>query len=331
MRYLKLFISEMIGTFILVMLGCGTAIVTQVSVVNYPGYIATALAFGLAVIVAGGITSQISGTHINPIVSLSMFLDKRITIQELLVYIAGQMLGGIEGGFLLKYILGEYDGFAYCLNTLYQDDVLKTALIEMAMTAVLVLVVLTVTSEKFKDSKHSIWYVGATLTVLHLFGIGYDGVSVNPARTLGVAIAYGQYAFADLPGILIGSLIGGIFAWVIYKLISYIPVTSTKSEQSVMKKQTVAESPKQVKPVQKLKTEKADVELDQQKKKPTLKDRFSDLLFEDDVDDEDEIIIIPPKQEKKIEVAKKAEKIDMKMPTVDKALTSTSMMAMPKR
>lgn len=270
MELLKKFISEMLGTFILVLIGCGTAVTTQANSINITGCVATACAFGFGFIVASAITNRISGTNINPAVSIAMCLDKRISFLEMIIYIAGQIFGATAGAFLIKWFISSSDTFAYCLNTMYQQDFIKTTLLELTFTTIFVLTVLFVTNNDNANKQFSSIYIGCALIGIHLFGMYFDGVSLNPARTLGVAFAYGSYAYDDMPSILLGSILGGILAWIIYTVLSYQP-QENNIIQPVPHKDNEIMSTK--------------VQRDKPKRESKLKNALSDMLFED-VDDE---------------------------------------------
>lgn len=209
----KKVISEMIGTMLLVLFGCGTAAMAQCSQMNLIGYLATALAFGFTLTCIITIFGKVSGAHVNPAVSLAMFLNKDITILDLVLYIIAQVIGAIEGAYLVRIFAGV-NNMVYGINTLVENDFIKTTCIEMIMTAVFILVILCVS--KNKDNEKNPIYIGLALTTVHLFGICFTGTSVNPARTFGMSLIYGIDMLDDIPAFIIGPMLGAIVAWLIF-------------------------------------------------------------------------------------------------------------------
>ena len=297
MSIIRKFFAETLGTFILVLLGCGTAVMTQASLVNITGYLTTAVAFGISAIIGYALIGHITGAQMNPAITIAMVFEKRTKFGDGLVYIIAQVFGATLAMFFLKWILSASDSLAYCLNSLYQGNMIKTILIELAMTTILVLVALAATDKKFRDSEHGAFYVGATLTALHVFGMAFDGVSVNPARTLGTALAFGKYAFDDLPGVLIGSSLGGILAWIIYQLIK-----PSKADEPVIVNAEIVHQKETKEPAPVRKKAKPPVEetvvpepepapkpkVQKQKKEHNLKSAISSMLFEEETDDIEE-------------------------------------------
>lgn len=295
MSIIRKFFAETLGTFILVLLGCGTAVMTQASIVNITGYLTTAVAFGVSVIIGYALIGHITGAQMNPAITIAMVFEKRTRFGDGLVYIIAQVFGATLAMFFLKWILSASDSLAYCLNSLYQGNLIKTIMIELAMTTILVLVALSATDKKFRDSDHGAFYVGATLTALHVFGMAFDGVSVNPARTLGTALAFGKYAFDDLPGVLIGSTLGGVLAWIIYQLIK-----PSKADEPVVVNAEIVHKEEKKEPAPVRKKTKPPVEetvapepepapkVQKPKKEHNLKSAISSMLFEEETDDLDD-------------------------------------------
>ena len=213
----KKFFAEFIGTFVLVFLGCGTAMLVGCDSNNGTGYLLTALAFGLVIIGMAYSIGNVSGCHINPAVSLGMLISGRMSFGEFIVYIIAQFVGGIAGAAALKY-LWQYAGLqdqtgALGSNGLANDRVIGTIIIEAVMTLIFVLVVLGVTE---KENNHAGLVIGLTLVLIHIFGIALTGTSVNPARSLGPALFVGGSAMSYVWVFIVAPLIGGALAALIY-------------------------------------------------------------------------------------------------------------------
>ena len=202
----KKYIAEFIGTFVLVFFACGTAIVSG-------DYTAIALAFGLVIVAMAYTIGNISGCHINPAVSLAMFLNGRLPLNDLIGYVAAQFAGGFVASLLHLIVFTDtmFEG-RYGANGVYNggDAILGSLVIEIILTFVFVLVVLVVTTKPELSNISGI-IIGLALTLVHLFGIGTTGTSVNPARSFGPAI-FQENAIGDYWVFLIGPAIGAIAA-----------------------------------------------------------------------------------------------------------------------
>ena len=173
------FAAEFLGTMILVVFGCGAALLFSPT---FPlTTLTVALAFGIVIIAMAAAIGDISGCHINPAVSLAMLLDGRMGIGEFLTYLAAQFLGGIAGGGVLALISN-----GYLESASSHISILGAFVIEIILTFVFVFVVLRVT-KKAENGKIAGFVIGLTLTLVHIFGIHYTGTSVNPARSFGPA------------------------------------------------------------------------------------------------------------------------------------------------
>ena len=190
----KKFLAEVIGTFTLCFMGCGTAMLVGCDAANGGGYILTALAFGLSIVAMAYSIGNISGCHINPAVSLAVFLRKGLKPVEFLFYVIAQIIGAVAGVSLLGVIFqmgGVKDmtgGFGSNGLGGVNGSFGAAFLLEVVLTFIFVLAILGVTSEKFKHGSFGGLIIGLTLTFVHLVGIGLTGCSVNPARSLGSAI-----------------------------------------------------------------------------------------------------------------------------------------------
>lgn len=222
MSLLKKFCAEFIGTFVLVFVACGTAVVLECSTDRMGAYLMTAMAFGLVIVAMAYSIGNVSGCHINPAVSLGVLLTGGMSVKEFVIYLIAQFTGATVGAAALGLIV--VDGFNTPLGTngLYNNSWLRSCGIEIALTFIFVLVILGVTSKK-KYEKCAGLVIGFTLTLVHIFGIYFTGTSVNPARSFGPALIK---AFAGDPSalsvywvFLVAPLIGGALAALVFKFI----------------------------------------------------------------------------------------------------------------
>ena len=220
---MKKIIAEFIGTFTLVLLGCGTAVVAGGKV----GVLGIAFAFGFALLgMAYGI-GPISGCHINPAVSLGVFTAGRMSGKDLITYIIAQCAGAIVAAFILATIVkGQLAGYDIVSGGLGQNGwgadylggySLRAAIIfELVATFLFVVVILGSTQEGAPTQIAGI-AIGITLVVIHIFGIQITGVSVNPARSLGPALMVGGKALSQVWLFLIAPSLAGIVAGSLFR------------------------------------------------------------------------------------------------------------------
>ena len=211
---MKKYISEFVGTFVLVLVGCGVAVNTMGNIV------ATSLAFGLVIVAMAYSIGNVSGCHINPAVSLSMLITKQISLKDFVGYVVSQFLGAISGAAVLGVILNGFnslgcngygDGFG-------ASNVWIAILVEVILTFIFITAILGVTSKK--ENGHTVGIViGLTLTLVHLLGISLTGTSVNPARSFGPALLQGGEALSHVWVFIVAPLIGSVLASLFYKYI----------------------------------------------------------------------------------------------------------------
>ena len=214
MSSVKKYLAEFIGTCVLVLFACGTAVVVKCSDDNPAGYLATALAFGLVIVAMAYSIGNISGCHINPAVSLAMLISGKMSVKDIIGYIIAQFAGATAGAAVLMLIIGKSNGLGQ--NHLYETDNIKVSLaVEVILTFIFVLSILGVTSKKEYGSVAGV-VIGLSLTLVHLFGIHFTGTSVNPARSFGPAIFAGGDALANLWVFIVAPLAGGALAAVVY-------------------------------------------------------------------------------------------------------------------
>lgn len=231
---MKKYLAEMIGTMVLVLMGCGTAVSLGCNPVgaDLSTVVGTAMAFGLSVIAMAYTIGGISGCHINPAITLGVFLSKRMSAKDALMYIVFQVIGGLLGAAIL-YALVTSAGTDFALagaglgsNDLQSGVSVAGGLIaEIVFTCVFVLVVLGATaSDNESTGKFAGLAIGLSLILVHLVCIRYTGTSVNPARSFGPAL------FAQLAGgpatalsnlwiFIVGPFVGAVLASCIWKVI----------------------------------------------------------------------------------------------------------------
>lgn len=189
---MKKFIAELIGTCVLVTFGCGTAMITGCE--HWGGYLLTALAFGLVIVGMAYSVGNISGCHINPAVSLAVFMNKGMSGKDFGLYVLAQCLGAWLGGGILALIFGVAEiedatgGFGSNGLAGVNGNVIAGLIVEVVLTFVFVLVILGVTSKKANHGSFGGLIIGLTLVLIHIFGIALTGTSVNPARSFGPAL-----------------------------------------------------------------------------------------------------------------------------------------------
>lgn len=218
----KTFIAEMIGTAILVLFGCGAAVLMGAHV----GMLGIALAFGLSIVAAAYGIGPISGAHLNPAVSLGAFMAGRMTGAALATYVVAQVAGAVIGAGLVYAIASGQAGYDIAVNGLGQNGYgagylgeysLGSALVfEAVMTFIFVTVILGATQDGAPGAMAGL-AIGLTLAAIHLVGIKVTGVSVNPARSFGPAVLVGGQALADLWVFILAPLAGGALAGLAHK------------------------------------------------------------------------------------------------------------------
>ena len=224
---MKKYLAECIGTCTLVVLGCGTAMLVGCDAAAGGGYILTALAFGLSIVAMAYCIGNISGCHINPAVSLGVLLSGGMDLKEFFGYVAAQCVGALAGSGLLALIFGLGNvkdmtgGFGSNGLAGVNGSAVAGLLVEIVLTFIFVICILGVTSKKQKHGSFGGLVIGLTLVGVHILGIGLTGTSVNPARSIGPAIAAaiaGNTApLESLWVFLVGPLAGAALAAVVYK------------------------------------------------------------------------------------------------------------------
>ncbi|MCH3908938.1 MAG: aquaporin [Bacilli bacterium] len=229
MELFKKAVAECIGTMVLVIVGCGVAVVTNANVV------ATALAFGLSIVAMAYSIGNVSGCHINPAVSPGFALTKKMSWKDFFVYVAAQFVGAIIGALILELVFINIDsgnalGANSCSTLLPNDGGTTTVaglmlglLVEVVLTFIFVLAILGVCSKKEFSNVAGI-VIGLTLTLVHLLGIPLTGTSVNPARSFGpalIAMMNGVYEpIKEIWIFIVGPLAGAALAALLFNFLS---------------------------------------------------------------------------------------------------------------
>lgn len=229
MENAKKLVAEFIGTMVLVVLGCGTAMLVGCDAASGGGYILTALAFGLVIVGMAYCVGNISGCHINPAVSLGVLISGGMKVSEFIGYVIAQCLGAFAGSGILAAIfsLGGVEdktgGFGSNSLAGVNDSAAAGLIVEIFLTFVFVLTILGVTSKKAGHGSFGGLVIGLTLTLVHILGIGLTGTSVNPARSFGPAVAAAingkPEAVSCLWVFIVGPLVGAALAACIYKFL----------------------------------------------------------------------------------------------------------------
>lgn len=212
---MKKYIAEFIGTFALVFFGCGTAVAVGCNgAVPDAAYFMTAAAFGLTIVAMAYSIGNVSGCHVNPAVSLGLFISGKMSGKDFAGYLVAQFIGGIAGAAVLGAIVGFDSGLG--TNALYEGNVGASLIIEIILTFFFVLAVLGAT-DKIENGAVAGLVIGLSLILVHLVGIHFTGTSVNPARSLGPALFTGGAALSDVWVFIVAPLIGGLLAALVYK------------------------------------------------------------------------------------------------------------------
>ena len=227
MKTCNKFFAELLGTFVLVLGGCGTAIFGHV------GFLGVAIAFGLTVVAMAYGIGHISGAHLNPAVSFGVFVNGRMTLKEMLTYWAAQIIGGLLAGAILLLIAktanmtigtfaangyGEFFSAADVEGGYLQTNCLGAFLTEAILTFIFLIVILGVTDSRHENGKFAGLAIGLTLVLIHLVSIPLTNTSVNPARSIGVAFfSENAYALPQLWLFIVAPLVGAALAGLAYK------------------------------------------------------------------------------------------------------------------
>lgn len=224
---MKRLIAEFIGTLWLVLGGCGSAVLAAAFPELGIGFAGVALAFGLTVLTMAYAIGHISGCHLNPAVSIGLWVGGRFSGKDLLPYILAQVMGGIAGAGILYLIVTGKPGFelgGFAANGYAEHSPggygLTSALVtEVVMTFMFLVIILGATHSKAPKGFAGI-AIGLGLTLIHLISIPVTNTSVNPARSTSQALFVGDWALAQLWLFWVAPIAGAIIAGLIYRAIS---------------------------------------------------------------------------------------------------------------
>ena len=237
---MKKYFAELVGTFILVLFGCGTAVIAGDKV----GILGIAIAFGFALIGAAYGIGPISGCHINPAVSLGVWAAGRMKTAEMIGYWISQCLGAIIGAAVLSviarggtgYVAGHLGQNGWGVGYMGGYSLPAAIIFEFVATLIFVVVILGST-QAAAPSRFAGLAIGITLVVIHLVGINITGTSVNPARSLGPALFAGGQALSQLWLFLTLPSLGGLVAGILFRLKA---LEATPAPEFKEKRETVA-------------------------------------------------------------------------------------------
>jgi len=219
------YFAEMIGTFVLVFVAVGTAVFTH-HATGEVNLVATALAFGLAVVAMAYAIGSISGCHINPAVSLGFYATGKMKTVDFIAYFVSQVIGAIIAAALIYGIIQMAGARDYIMGTnayegLGTNDAASIGIgliVEIALTFVFVFTILCVV-RKTDNAKVAGLVIGLTLALVHFFGISLTGTSVNPARSFGPAIFGGVEAMRQVWLFIVAPLAGALLAAITFRLL----------------------------------------------------------------------------------------------------------------
>ncbi|MDR1004886.1 MAG: MIP family channel protein [Prevotellaceae bacterium] len=223
---MKKYIAEMLGTMVLVLMGCGSAVFAASgmagTVASGVGTLGVAFAFGLSVVAMAYAIGGISGCHINPAITLGVFLSGRMSGKDAAGYMVFQVIGAIIGSAILFALVstgGHGGATATGANSFADGATLQAFIAEAVFTFIFVLVVLGSTDEKKGAGNLAGLAIGLTLVLVHIVCIPITGTSVNPARSIGPALFQGGTALAQLWLFIVAPLVGAACSAAVWKLI----------------------------------------------------------------------------------------------------------------
>jgi aquaporin Z len=221
---MKKYFAELIGTLALVLIGCGSAVIAG----KFIGFAGIAFAFGLTVLAMVYAIGNISGCHINPAVTISMWVAGKTKVKDAIFYIIAQCVGGIIGAGILWAIASGNADFSLAKSGLGQNgygvhspagySLVACFIAEVVLTALFLFVIFGSTHKDAPKGFAGV-SIGFTLVLIHLVGIPITGTSVNPARSLGPAVFVGGDALAQLWVFIVAPIIGGIIAAIIWRYV----------------------------------------------------------------------------------------------------------------
>ncbi len=223
--FMKKYIAEMVGTMVLVLMGCGSAVFagSAVGAVSAGvGTLGVAFAFGLSVVAMAYTIGGISGCHINPAITLGVFMSGRMSGKDAALYMIFQVIGAIIGSAILFALVstGGHDGpTATGSNGFGDGEMLQAFIAEVVFTFIFVLVVLGTTDSKKGAGNFAGLAIGLALVLVHIVCIPITGTSVNPARSIGPALFEGGVALSQLWLFIVAPFVGAVGSAIVWKII----------------------------------------------------------------------------------------------------------------
>lgn len=223
--------AEFLGTFWLVLGGCGSAVLAAAFPNLGIGFVGVALAFGLTVLTMAFAIGHISGCHLNPAVSVGLWIGKRFSVRDLIPYIVAQVLGAIAGAGVLYVIASGKTGFdvsagfasnGYGVHSPGGYTLVAALVCEVVMTFMFLIIILGSTDKRAPSGLAPV-AIGLGLTLIHLISIPVTNTSVNPARSTGPAIFVGGWALAQLWLFWVAPIVGAALAGLVYSWLAAEP------------------------------------------------------------------------------------------------------------
>jgi len=221
------FSAEFLGTMVLVLMGCGSAVIAGSNGTSGVGLLGISFAFGLSVVAMAYAIGHISGCHINPAISIGMVVAGRMKASEAGVYIIGQVLGAVAGAGILYLIASGNADYTVAGNGLGQNgyeafspghySLLSGFVAETVFTFIFLLVIFGSTSTKNIHGGFAGLSIGLSLVLIHIVGIKVTGVSVNPARSIGPALFVGGAAISQLWLFIVAPILGAVLSAVVWR------------------------------------------------------------------------------------------------------------------
>lgn len=240
MTAFKKYIAEFVGTLVLVLFGCGSAVAAN-TLFTYQGLsvplafttLTIAFAFGLCIVAMAYSIGNVSGCHVNPAVSVAMLVAGKMNVKDFIGYVIAQFAGALAGAFILSKIIGTTVSLGqngYGEASIFGISAGVAVAVEIILTFVFVTVIFGVTSKPEYESVSGL-VIGLSLTLVHIFGIPFTGTSVNPARSFGPAVLAGGDALKQLPLFIIAPVIGGVLAALFFTFILNTEKKAAVSEE----------------------------------------------------------------------------------------------------
>lgn len=221
------YIAEFLGTMVLVLMGCGSAVIAGADGTTGVGLLGISFAFGLSVVAMAYAIGPISGCHINPAISISMLAAGKLSAKDTGGYVVSQILGALAGAGILfaiatgktDYAIGEWGlgSNGWGEGYLGEYSMLAAFIAETIFTFIFLLVIFGATSAQNSNGGFAGLVIGLTLVLIHIVGIKVTGVSVNPARSIGPAIFAGGTALTQLWLFIVAPVAGGVLAALVWK------------------------------------------------------------------------------------------------------------------